>query len=85
MEELEQLDQIIEIDCPPGAIRPDAVLETILEGTGIEPVPAESTWFGNWTFNFNHVPKEIYEKARPIIKERLTKFYNKGVIRYASW
>lgn len=85
MEELEQLNQIIHIDCAPGDPRPDVYLKIVLKDTGIDPVPPKSTFFGDWAFDFSHVDRDLWKKCVPIFKERLTKLYNSGAIRYASW
>lgn len=77
--------QTIEIDCPPGSPRPDSYLESVLKDTGIEPVNATAKTFGNWLFDFDHIPMETWNKANPTIKERLISLYNSGFIRYASW
>lgn len=77
--------QTIEIDCDPFSPRPDTYLIDVLKDTGIEPVNASSKTFGNWEFDFTHIPAEVWNAARPIIKERLVALYNNGFIRYASW
>lgn len=81
----EETEQTIELDCAPGDPRPDVYLPGILEGTGIEPVEKCSAIFGNWTFNFSHVPKEKWKECQPIFKERIKELHSKGYIRYGSW
>ena len=76
----------IEIDCPPGTIRPKHLIDGILKDTGItwdtkHPVPC----FGNAVYNFPNVSEETWSRATPIIKDRILKLYNSGAIRYGSW
>lgn len=77
--------QTIELDTPPGPIRPDDLLPSVIEGLGIKPVGEPFKWFGNWTFEFDVPRDEWVEKYQPIIKERVKELYEKGVIRYGSW
>lgn len=78
-------EQTIEIDCPPGAPRPGDLIEGVIEGTGLPVRESSGRFFGNWTWDYNDVDSEVWNKSKPILKERLTKLYNKGTIRYASW
>lgn len=77
--------QTIELDCPPGYPRPGDLIEGVIDSTGLEKREAVSTFFGNWTYNYSDVPKEVWNKAQPILKERITNLYHNGVIRYGSW
>lgn len=79
--------QTIELDCPPGNPRPGDLLPSVIKDTGIpednrEPV---SKLFGNWEWNYDDVPEEIWLKARPTIKKRIERLFKGGIIRYASW
>ena len=40
----------LELDCPPGSPRPGDLLPGVLEGTGLEKSPEDTTsrLFGNW-------------------------------------
>ena len=78
-------EQTIELDCPPGNPRPGDLIEGVLEGTGVEVKDEPSKAFGNWTWDFSHIPEEEWKKAQPTFKERITKLYNNGVIRYGSF
>jgi len=77
----------IELDCQPGSPRPGELLPGVLEGTGIEIDPDEpdGTLFGNWTWNIPEQFEELFETHRETIKERISKLYNNGLIRYGSW
>lgn len=74
----------IEIDCEPFAPRPDAYFKHIwtyiLENT--EKLPeAVSKFFGCWTWE----NIEVSEDKQKEIGNYLTRLYNEGKIRYASW
>lgn len=77
----------IELDCAPGYIRPGDLLSGVLEGTGItlDPKKPQSMFFGNWEWRIPDEQIETYLKVRDTIKERITKLYNNGDIRYGSW
>lgn len=77
--------QTIEIDCPPGNPRPDDLLPFVLEGTGIEVRETKNRLFGNFTWDYSDITKDVWDKANPIIKERIQALYDKGIIRYGSW
>ncbi len=78
-------EQTIELDCPPGYPRPGDLIDGVLKDTGIEVKDEPSKTFGNWTWDFSHIPEEAWKKTNPIIKERVTALYNQGIIRYGSW
>ena len=78
-------EQTIELDCAPGGIRPGDLIEGVIVGTGLEPRDTVGRFFGNWTWNYEDVPREVWEAAKPILKERIVALYNSGVIRYGSW
>lgn len=79
----------IELDCAPGRPRPGDLIIGVLHGTDLvlgdfhEP----SKLFGNWcwTLREDAGKDEVYTKARPILRERVERLYNSGVIRYGSW
>lgn len=77
----------IEIDCAPGGIRPNELLPSVLEGTGIEIDPENTVgrFFGNWTWEVPEEQHELYEQVRDTISERIKNLYNSGRIRYGSW
>lgn len=80
-----EMEQTIELDCPPGKHKPDYYLSKVLEGTGIKPVNPSSTLFGNWIFKFSHVPEEEWKKHEPTFESRIKALYQNGEIRYGSW
>jgi len=77
--------QTIEIDCPPGRPRPGDLIAGVIKGTGLEPRKTASRLFGNWTWDYNDIPPEKWKEIQPILKERLCKLYDDGVVRYCSW
>lgn len=79
------MEKTIEIDCPPGNPRPGDLIADVIKDTGLPTKETNSRCFGNWCWDYSDVPDNVWEKARPIVKERLTALYNSGVVRYASW
>jgi hypothetical protein len=77
--------QTIEIDCVPATPRPDSYIEGIIEGTGLELKEPSDKSFGMWTWDYSEVPNEKWKEIQPILKERITKLYRNGNIRYGSW
>lgn len=77
--------QTIEIDCQPGFPRPGDLIDGVIEGTGLPKRESVGRLFGNWTWDYTDIDPEIWEKANPILKERLKKLYEDGVARYVSW
>lgn len=77
----------IELDCAPCTPRPDTYIAGVLEGTGIElgDKQPETKLFGNWEWNFDEVPDDVWNAANPIIGERIKKLDAQGKIRYGSW
>lgn len=77
----------IELDCPPGAPRPDGLLPGVLENTGLTVEDFENTsrFFGNWIYKLKDGKEEAYAIAKPTIKERVKALYYSGAIRYGSW
>jgi len=83
--EEEQIEQTIELDCPPGHPRPGDLYPGVIEGTGLPPRETVSRFFGNWTWDYNDLPRSEWERVQPILKQRITALYERGVIRYGSW
>jgi hypothetical protein len=79
------MEQTIEIDCQPGYPRPGDLIEDVIKGTGLPVRETTSRLFGCWTWDYNDIPKSEWNKAKPILKERLTKLYDNHVVRYCSW
>ncbi|MFA5395435.1 MAG: hypothetical protein WC346_05375 [Methanogenium sp.] len=77
--------QTIELDCPPGALRPGDLIEDVIKGTGLPSKESCSRVFGNWTWDYSEIDPEKWESIKPILKERITALYNTRVIRYGSW
>jgi len=77
--------QTIEIDCPPGSPRPGDLIAGVIKGTGLKRREPVAKFFGNWVWDYSDVPRDKWNKIRPTLKERITKLYNDGVIRYGSW
>lgn len=75
----------IELDCAPFTPRPDAYLPGVLEGTGLALGEPVAKLFGNWTWLVPVDQTALYEQHRELIKERITKLYHEGAIRYGSW
>lgn len=77
--------QTIELDCPPGAPRPDDLIGGVIEGTGLPLKEAVGRFFGNWTWDYSEVPPAEWEAIQDITKVRIKALYASGVIRYGSW
>lgn len=78
--------QSIDLDCPPGAMRPGHLIGYVIEGLGLTCLNPDATpFFGAAEYLFEVDKAEWIEKYQPTIKERVTKLYNDGIIRYGSW
>lgn len=79
----------IELDCPPltGPPRQDELFTRVLKGTGLVETDFDLVLqlFGRWVWNLKGGKEELYEKARPVIKQRITEYYKAGFIRYGEW
>lgn len=78
----------IELDCPPGNPRPDDLLPSVLENTGLIPDDFQviSKLFGNWEFTLKDENKnQMYAEQRDTIGGRIKDLYQKRIIRYGSW
>ena len=76
----------IELDCAPGAARPDAYIEGIIKDTGLQANKPVKKFFGNWTWDFSdQCTAEQWEEWQPLFKERIENLYSHGFIRYGSW
>jgi hypothetical protein len=83
MEERE--NQTIELDCPPGHPRPGDLIGSIIEGTSLPLREAAGAFFGNWTWDYRDIDSEVWKKAKPILRERISKLHDNNIIRYGSW
>ncbi len=77
--------QTIELDCPPGGIRPSDLLPGVLEGTGLRAKKPASTFFGQYTWDYSEVPADKWARIQEITKPRIEALYHAGMIRYGSW
>jgi hypothetical protein len=81
--------QSIELDCPPGGVRPWDLIAGVVEGTSLILSPADlepgHTFFGHRTWLFEMDEAEWAEKIQPIIKPRIEALFKSGTIRYGSW
>jgi hypothetical protein len=75
----------IDLDCPPGGIRPGDLIGGVLEGTDLVAGEPVATFFGNWTWEFDVADNVWEEKIQPVIKPRIVALYNEGLIRYGTW
>ena len=77
----------IELDCAPGGIRPGDLIAGVIKDTGLPVSEPVAKVFGNWTWDYSEVEgiADLWLKAQPILKERISALYNSGRIRYGSW
>jgi hypothetical protein len=79
----------LSIDCAPGSIRPNKILEIILQQLTnneltINDFVKVSTFFGEWKFMLVKSKEEEYEKQMKRISEILQSLYESNYIRYAE-
>lgn len=79
------MEKTIELDCPPGGIRPGDLIDGVVEGLGLTVPKTSSRFFGCWMWRFEEVPDERWLEIQPIVKGRIAKLYESGRIRYGSW
>jgi hypothetical protein len=77
--------QTIDLDCAPGWPRPGDLIGGVIEGTGLAEREPVLKIFGNWTWDYSDLPEERWREIQPVLKERITKLYESGTIRYGSW
>ena len=78
-------EQTIELDCAPGSPRPGDLIGGVIKDTGLPKREEVSRFFGNWVWDYKDIPEGKWEKAIPILEERITALYHSGRIRYGSW
>ena len=84
MVKIKMIEQIIELDCPPGNPRPGDLIGIVIKD--LLPIrEPTSCCFGNWSWNYNDIPEEQWKKVNSEIEKRIKQLYNKGSIRYGSW
>lgn len=78
----------IELDCPPGGIRPWDLIEGVVAGTGLELTEADlepGAMFGHREWLFDVDRDKWINDIQPVIKPRIEALYHSGTIRYGSW
>ena len=90
----------IEIDCAPGATRPQTYFDNIAKlliqnenktisefGKRIDKMKPISSKFGSWDWVITLTSEEstVKEQIQSYFKNELIKLYNSGGIRFASW
>jgi hypothetical protein len=75
----------IELDCPPGGLRPGDLLPDVLKDTGVVLGKPVAMFFGNWEWVIPEDQEPAFEAHRSVIAERIKALYNSGAIRYGSW
>lgn len=79
----------IELDCAPGNPRPDDLFAGVLKDTGFDVVDFDTPapFFGHqiWILKESANKDDMFAKAKPVFKERVTALYNSGLIRYGTW
>ena len=78
-------EQTINLDCAPGNPRPGDLIGGVIAGLDLPAREPVSKFFGNWCWNYSDIAEDVWNKARPVLKERITQLYNKGLIRYGDW
>ena len=67
------MSQTIELDAPPGPMRPDGLLQTVLEDIS-EAIPIRdpvSRTFGHWVFDYSDIEPAVWQAHNAIIKFRI--------------
>lgn len=77
--------QTIELDCPPGGIRPGDLIDGVIEGTGLPKKKPDAMFMGEWTWVYEMSQEEWESKIQPVIKPRIEALYYAGRIRWGSW
>jgi len=82
------------IDCKPGSIRPNNVLEMVLHddlnnetnnALTVDDFLLESKAFGEFKYKISKEKEQLFEDNLPKIVDALKGLYNCGIIRYAEW
>ena len=68
-----------------GSPRPGDLIQGVIAGTGLPLRNTSSRCFGNWTYDYSDIAQEVWDKIKPILRDRITSLYERGVIRYGSW
>jgi hypothetical protein len=78
-------EQTITLDCAPGNPRPDDLIGGVIEGLKLPKREAVLKFFGQFVWDYNDISRDRWLQVQPILKERITKLYNQGLIRYGDW
>lgn len=73
--------QEVHLECPPGEPRPGDLLPVLLKGTGLPVRDDVGRLYGHWIWDYNDIPRCIWDAAVPVIERRMIHLLNKGVIR----
>lgn len=78
---------IIELDCPPGMIRPDSILPSVLVDTGLtsDDFKIISKSFGCWEFECDKSKEQLYIANEAKIGKKIQDLFHSGRIRFGSW
>ena len=80
----EKFPQTISLDCVPGSVRPNDLIESVLEGTGLIAGEPVSKSFGHWVWEFT-MSDEEWKEIQEVTRPRIIDLYKSGQIRYGSW
>lgn len=80
----------IEIDCPPGQLRPWHLIDDIIEGTGLTTDQNTDdshphAFFGSCAWFFLVDDHKWDTEIAPMVGEKIKALYNSGFIRYGEW
>lgn len=77
----------IELDCPPGMVRPDTLLPSVIADTGLTPddFKVTSKSFGCWVFECDKNKEQLYLANEIKIEKKVKDLYHSGRIRFGSW
>ena len=76
--------QEIHLECPPGEPRPGDLIVEIIRDTSLPLRDSASRLFGHWVWDYNDIPREIWETAGPLIERRMTELRSRRIIRAAQ-
>jgi len=79
------MEQSIELDAPPGYVRPDQLIKGVIFETDLPIREPVSKCFGNWKWDYSDISPEKWAEIVPTLKNRITELYHGGQIRYGSW
>jgi hypothetical protein len=75
------------LDCAPGCMRPNNVLEIVLRDTTLKTDDFENTvrCFGEWHFHVKNNKLDEYNKYYDTIVKAIINAENRGLIRYGAY